>query len=164
MRKLPSAWSIVWTDNVCCAISSSAPMILFIGLAIKLTGTIPGQRGKPDIPLEPQVASMVLAGAVALILLLAAIVVRRVAWTRGLFDRGREVEASVRKVSRYRGGATLALEFELDGMAYKAQSAFRCWWNPPVFSEGMRIQVMVDPVNPKRAIPLALYGLPGATE
>jgi hypothetical protein len=67
MRKLPSPWSIIWTDNACCAITTSAPLILFIGLAVKVTDTIPGRRGGPDIPVDPEVANMVLAGAVALI-------------------------------------------------------------------------------------------------
>ena len=31
-------------------------------------------------------------------------------------------------------------------------------------SEGTRISVLVDPVNPKRAIPLALYADPGAAQ
>ena len=49
-----------------------------------------------------------------------------------------EVEASVRKVTRSS--------------------------RTPAFSEGTRISVLVDPVNPKRAIPLALYADPGAVQ
>ena len=103
VRKLPSPWSIIWTDNACCGIIASASFVLFIGLMVKLTGTIPGRRGGPDIPVDPEIASMVLACAVALILLLSAIVALRVARIRGLFDGGREVEASVRKVTYIRG-------------------------------------------------------------
>jgi hypothetical protein len=33
-----------------------------------------------------------------------------------------------------------------------------------VFSEGARIPVLVDPENPKRVVPLALYGEPGAAQ
>jgi hypothetical protein len=43
MRKLPSSWSIICTDNVCWAITTSAPLVLFIGLAVKITGTVPGR-------------------------------------------------------------------------------------------------------------------------
>ena len=164
MRKLPSPWSIIWTDNACCWITTIAPMVFLMALVIKITGTMPGGRGRPDTPVDPEVASMVLACAVALILFLSAIVARRVARIRSLFDGGREIEASVRKVKRYRGGATLKLEFELDGFPYKVSSAFRCWWRTPAFSEGTRISVLVDPVNPKRVIPLALYADPGATQ
>ncbi|MCI0631606.1 MAG: hypothetical protein L0Y44_13230 [Phycisphaerales bacterium] len=103
MRKLPSPWSIIWSDNACCGMVTTAPLVLFIGLAIKLTGTVPGRRGGPDRPVDPDVATLVLACAVGLILLLSAIVARRVARIRRLFDGGREVEASVRKLTVERG-------------------------------------------------------------
>jgi len=166
MRKLPSPWSIIWTDNACCGITTSAPVVFLMALAIKLTGTIPGSRGRPDTPVDPEIASMVLACAVALILFLSAIVAVRVARIRSLFDGGREVEACVRKVKRFRGGARLKLEFEfeLDGIPYKVSSAFLRSSRTPAFSEGTRISVLVDPVNPKRAIPLALYADPGAAQ
>ena len=157
MRKLPSAWSIIWTDRACSGIATTAPMIFLIALLIKLTGTIPGGRGKPDVPVDPAIASMVLAFAVALILFLAAIVALRVARVRRLFDEGREVEASVRKVARLRGGTKLKLEFELEGIPYTRTFAFQRWWRTPEFSEGTRIPVLVDPDHPKRAIPLAFY-------
>jgi hypothetical protein len=164
MRKLPSPWSIIWTDNACCGITTSAPVVFLMALVIKLTGTIPGSRGRPDTPVDPEIASMVLACAVALILFLSAIVAVRVARIRSLFDGGREVEACVRKVKRFRGGARLKLEFELDGIPYKVSSAFLRSSRTPAFSEGTRISVLVDPVNPKRAIPLALYADPGAAQ
>jgi hypothetical protein len=109
---------------------------------------------------------MVLACAVALILFLSAIVARRVARIRSLFDGGREVEASVQKVTYFRGGARqkLELEFDLDGIPYKVSFFFLRSSRTPAFSEGTRISVLVDPVNPKRAIPLALYGDPGAAQ
>ncbi len=165
MRKRPSPWSIIWTDNACCGIIAIAPPFLLIALLIKLTGTIPGSRGRPDTPVDPEVASMVLACAVALVLFLSAIVARRVARIRSLFDGGREVEASVRKVTYFRGGRQkLELEFELDGIPYKVSFFFLRSSRTPAFSEGTRISVLVDPVNPKRAIPLALYGDPGAAQ
>ena len=34
MRALPSPWSIIKTDNVCWAILTSAPLVLFMGLMI----------------------------------------------------------------------------------------------------------------------------------
>src|SRR5262245_7341870 len=162
MRKLPSPWSIIWTDNACWAITTSAPMVLFIALMIKFTGTIPGSRGRPDTPVDSDVASMVLAGAVALILFLSAIVALRVTRVRNLFDRGREGAASLRKVKHFRGARTkLEFEFELDGIPYKLNSTFLRWSRMPAFSEGTRISVLVDPMNPKRAIPLAAYTDPG---
>lgn len=157
MGKLPSPWSIICTDNACWGITTSTPMILFIALVIKFTGTMPGGRGKPDVPVDPEFANLVLAGAVALTLLLSAIVARRVARIRRLFEEGREVEANVREVKRFRGGSTLKLEFELNGILYKASSTFQRWLRTPAFSEGTRIRVLVDPINPKRAVPRALY-------
>ena len=162
VRKLPSPWSIIWTNNACLGFTTGALFVLFIGLMVKLTGTIPGKRGGPDTPVTPEVASMVLACAVALILFLSAIVALRVARVRNLFDQGREVEASVRKVTYIRGGARqkLELEFELSGIPYKVSFFFLRSSRTPAFSEGTRIPVLVDPANPKRAIPLALYGDP----
>src|SRR5262245_22003410 len=163
MHKAPSPWSIIWTDNACCGIATSAPMIFFIGLMTKLTGTVPGRRGGPDTPVEPAVASLVLVCAVALILLLSAIVALRVVRIRSLFDRGREVEASVRKVAYFRGARQkLELEFELYGLPCRVSFSFLRSSRTPEFSEGTRIPVLVDPENPKRVIPLALYGDPGA--
>src|SRR5262245_19673106 len=123
MRKLPSPWSIIWTDNACCGMITSASFVIFIGLMVKLTGTLPGRRGGPDIPVDPEVASMVLACAAALSLFLSAIVALRVARVRSLFDGGREVEADVRTVKRLRGGTKLKLEFALDGIPYKVTFA-----------------------------------------
>jgi hypothetical protein len=60
---------------------------------------------------------------VALVPFLSAIVALRVAGIRRLFEEGREVEASVRKVKRFRGGSTLKLEFELNGIRYKVRSS-----------------------------------------
>jgi len=137
-------------------------MLLFIGLMVKLTGTVPGRRGGPDIPVDSDGATMVLAGAIALILLLSAIVARRVARVRYVLDRGRQVHATVRKVTYFpRGGRQkLDLEFELDGLRCSVSSAFTRWPSTPAFSEGTRIAVMVDPLNPKRVIPAALYADP----
>lgn len=165
MRKLPSSWSIICTDNVCWAITTSAPLVLFIGLAVKITGTVPGRRGGPDVPVDPEFASMVLAGAVALLMFLSAIVARRVARIRSLFDEGREVEASVRKVQSFRGARQkLTLEFELNGIPYTVSFAFLRSSRTPRFSEGTQIPVLVDPANPKRVIPLELYAGPGAPQ
>ena len=117
MRRLPSPWSIIWTDNACCRITTIAPVVFLMALVIKLTGTIPGGRGRPDTPVDDEVASLVLAGAAALALFLSAIVARRVARIRSLFDEGREVEASVRRVTSFRGARQkLEFEFELDGI------------------------------------------------
>src|SRR5262245_32250409 len=125
MRKTLSAWSIIRTDNVCWAIATSAPMLLLIGLLVKLTGTVPERRGGPDIPVDPDGGTMVLAGAVALILLLSAIAARRVARVRDVFDRGRDVQATVRKVTHFRGTRErLDLEFELDGLSCTVSSGF----------------------------------------
>jgi hypothetical protein len=164
MRKQPSPWSIVSTDNACWAVTTGAAMVFFIGLMVKLTGTIPGKRGGPDMPVTPEVASMVLACAVALVLLLSAIVALRVARVRSLFDQGREVEASVRKVTYFRGARQkLELEFELYGIPHEASFSFLRSRRTPAFGEGARIPVLVDPADPKRAIPLTLYGDPGTT-
>ena len=164
MRKLPSPWSIIWTDNAYRGITIIAPVLCLMALVITLTGTIPGSRGRPDTPVDPDVASMVLACAVALILFLSATVALRVARIRSLFDGGREVEATVRKVNYFRGGAgqKLELEFELDGIPYRVSSAFLRSSRTPAFSEGTRISLLVDRVNPNCAIPLALYEDPGA--
>ena len=168
MHKLPSPWSIVSTDNPCWAIATASAMVFLIGLAVKLTGTVPGRRGGPDTPVDPEVAGMVLASAVALSLFLWVIVALRVVRVRGLFDRGREVEASVRKVRCLKGGTKLELEFELYGIPHKARFSFMRSGRTPAFSEGARISVLVDPANPKRAIPLAFYGetraRPGSAE
>jgi hypothetical protein len=158
MRKLPSPWSIVCTDNVCWAIATTAPFVFLLALVIKITGTIPGSRGRPDTPLDPGVASLVLAGAVALVLFLSAIVMLRVSRFRGLFDGGREVEASVRNVKHMRGARTqLKLEFRLEGILYTVRCTFLRSSRTPAFDEGARIPLLVDPLNPKRAVPLALY-------
>ena len=162
MRKLPSTWSIVWTDNACYQITSMAAVVFLVTLMIKLTGTLPGGRGKPDIPLDPEVASLILAYAVAGILFLSAIVARRVARIRSLFDRGLEIEASVRTVKRLRGGTTLKLELQYAGITYRVRTTFQCGSRTPSFDEGTRIPVLVDPLDPRRAIPLALYADPGA--
>jgi hypothetical protein len=163
MRKQPSPWSIVCTDNASWAIATSAAMVFFIGLMVKLTGTIPGSRGRPDTPVDPEVASMVLACAVALILFLSAIVARRVARIRSLFDGGREVEASARKVTYFRGGARQKLELEFTRTASHTRPFLFLRLLRTLFT-GTRISVLVDPVNPKRVVPLALYGDPGAAQ
>lgn len=162
MRKLPSPWSIIYTDNVCWAMFSVSPAVLFLALMVKLTGTLPGKRGGPDTPIDPAAATLVLAGAVVLLLFLAAIVAWRVARVRRLFEEGRELEASVRKVKYFRGGSSLWFQFEVNGIPYEVKSTFQRWLRPPVFNEGTRIPVMVDPASPKHAVPRALYDDPGA--
>jgi hypothetical protein len=162
MRRPPSTWSIVWTDNACYQITSISAVVFVVALLIKLTGTLPGGRGKPDIPLDPEFASLILAYAVAGILFLSAIVALRVARIRSLFDRGLEIEATVRKVKCLRGGTTLKLELQYAGITYGVRTAFQRGSRTPTFDEGTRISVLVDPLNPRRAIPLALYADPGA--
>jgi hypothetical protein len=157
MRRLPSPWSIVWTDNVCFRITTLTPWALIFALMVKLTGTLPGRRNKPDVPVDPGVASTILACAGVLALVLAGIVVLRVSRIRGLFERGREDEACVRKVKRFRGGATLKLELERAGVTHQARYTFQRWSNTPLFEEGTRVSVVVDPAHPKRVLPLALF-------
>jgi hypothetical protein len=136
-------------------------MCFGLALMVKLTGTLPGGRGKPDRPVDPEFASMLLAGAAVWLLLLAAIVAARVALVRRLFDQGEEVEATVVKVSRFRGGGSLKFEFERAGETYRVRSTFQRWARTPTFTEGTRIPVLVDRLNPKRAIPIALFADPG---
>jgi hypothetical protein len=162
MRKPPSAWSIVWTDNACYQITSIAFVVFVVALMIKLSGTLPGGRGKPDIPVDPELASLILAYAVAGILFLSAIVARRVARIRSLFDRGLEIGATVRKLKSFRGGATLHLELQHAGITYRVRTAFQRGSRTPEFEEGTRIAVLVDPLDPRRSIPLALYADPVA--
>jgi hypothetical protein len=157
MRKLPSAWSIVWTDNVSYMLTSIGPVLFVLALMIKLTGTVPGGRGKPDQPVDPEFANLVLASAAALLAFFGALVSLRVARIRSLFDSGEEVEATVRKVSRFKGGATLRLEFQRGGQAYKVRSTFKRWSQTPEFTAGDRLALLVNPANPKRAVPVALY-------
>jgi len=163
VRKPPSRWSVVYTDSTCWGVSSIASAVFLFALAVKLTGTMPGGRGKPDRPVDPQSASLILAWAAAAALFLAAIVVVRVARIRSLFAGGHEVEASVRKVTRMRGGTKLKLAFELNGVPYEVSSTFVPWWRPPEFSEGTRIPLLVDPLNPKRAVPPAVYAVTAAS-
>jgi hypothetical protein len=105
MRKLPSAWSIIRTDNACWGVTTSAPVVFFIALMIKLTGTIPGRRGGPDTPVDPEVANMVLVCAVALILFLAAIVGRRVGRIRSLPTEAASVASAWRRFAPGRRSA-----------------------------------------------------------
>ena len=162
MRKLPKTSAILWTDNVCYALTVIAPVVFVLALMIKLTGTVPGGRGKPDKPIDPEHASIVLASATAFVLFLCGIVALRVARIRSLFDSGEEVEAEVRKVKRLRGGTTLKLRFKRKGTTYDVSSTFQRCRTTPVFDEGMRIALLVDPGNPKRAVPVALYANDGS--
>lgn len=157
MRKLPSPWSIVWTDNACYVMTTFAPVLFFVALLIKLTGTVPGGRGRPDQPVDPEFANLALASTSALMLVLGAIVALRVARIRGLFDSGEKVEATVKKVSRFRGGSTLKLEYERAGTTYKVRSSFKNSSRIPTFTAGERVALLVDRMNPKRAVPAALY-------
>ena len=161
VRKLPSARSVLWTDNACYTITLIAPMFFFLALMVKLTGTVPGGRGKPDQPVDPEFATLLLASATLLALFLYAIVALRVARVRRLFDLGEEVEATVLKVSRFKGGGRLKLEFERAGTTYRVRSTFKRWATTPTFAEGNRVALLVDPSNPKRAVPVALYASPG---
>jgi len=161
MRRRPSIWSIVWTDSACWQITSIAATVFVLALLIKLTGTMPGGRGKPDVPVDPEFASRILAQAVAGVLLLSAIVARRVARIRSLFDRGLEIEATVRKVKHMRGRTMLKLELDHAGITYRVRNTFQRGWRTLTFAEGTRISVLVDPLNPKYAVPLAPYADPG---
>ena len=60
MRKLPSPWSIIWTDNAYRGITIIAPVLCLMALVITLTGTISGSRSRPDTPVDPDVASITL--------------------------------------------------------------------------------------------------------
>src|SRR5262245_16449016 len=162
MRRLPSTWSIVWTDSACWRSTSIAAVGFLVALMLKLTGRLPGGRGKPDSPIDPELASLILAYAVAGVLFLLAIVAQRVARIRSLFERGLEIEATLRKVKRTRGGTTLQLELQYAGITYRVRSAFQRGSKTPGFEVGTRIPVLVDPLNPRRAVPLALYADPGA--
>lgn len=163
MRRLPSPWSIVWTDNACYRIVSLSPVLLFFALMVKLTGTLPGGRNRPEVPVDPGVATAFLASATALVLVLTGLVALRVARVRDLFERGQEVEASVRRVKRFRGGAKLSLEFERAGTRHTARCTFQRWSKTPAFEEGTQVTVLVDPAHPRRALPLALYPAACAT-
>lgn len=160
MHKRPSVWSIVWTDDLCYKISPAIVAVLFFGLMVGFTGTLPGGRHKPDVPVSPEVAAAIVAGSVVLTLLLMWPVALRVASIRRLFEHDRRSEALLRQVKRFRGGETLKLEVELPrrGGVQKASYTLRRWASTPTFVEGTRIAVLLDPEHPKRAIPVALYG------
>jgi len=157
MRKLPSRWSIVWTDNTCYQLVVFPPGFFLFALAVKLTGTWPGGRGRPDRPVDPEFASLLLACTGGMLALLWWIVALRVARVRGLFASGEEVEATVVKVSRFRGGSTLKLEFEGAGTTYRVRSSYQGSSRIPTFTVGDRVPLLVDPMHPKRAVPVALY-------
>ena len=158
MRKLPSAWSIVWTDSTCCQLVLIAPMFFLFALMVKLTGTVPGGRGRPDRPVDPEFATLALACTGAMLAFVGAFVALRVARIRGLFDAGEEVEAMVTKVSRSKGGSTLRLEYERAGTSYRVRSSFQRSSRMPTFTAGDRVTLLVDRMNPKRAVPMVVYG------
>lgn len=157
MRKLPSPWSIVWTDNACYQMVLFPPIFFLFALVVKLTGTWPGSRGRPDRPVDPEFASLALACTGGMLAFLWSIVALRVARIRGLFDSGEEVVATVEKVSRFRGGSTLRLEYERAGTTYRVRSSFQGSSRIPTFTAGDRVSLLVDRMNPKRAVPIALY-------
>jgi hypothetical protein len=162
MRKLPSAKSIVWTDNACNTMTTLAPVVFLLALLVKLTGTVPGGRGRPDQPVTPEFANLLLASAATLVMILGVFVVLRVRRIWNLFDVGEEVEATVKKVLRFRGGARLKFEYEHGGTTYTAHAAFKRSSTTPEFEVGARIALLVDRLRPKRAVPLALYQAPQA--
>ena len=153
----------MWTDNAC-YLMVVYPLVCFLfALAVKLTGTLPGSRGRPDHPVDPRFASLALACTGGMLALLWSRVARRVARIRSLFDSGEEVEATVRKVSRFRGGCTLKLEYEHAGTTFRVRSSFQRWRRTPRFTAGERVSLLVDRMNPKRAVPTALYTNAGDT-
>jgi hypothetical protein len=81
----------------------------------------------------------------------------RVARIRGLYDSGDEVEATALKVSRHRRGARLSLEYEHAGMTYRLRTSFLGSSRLATLTAGDRVSLLVDPMNPKRAVPIALY-------
>jgi len=157
VRPPPPTRSILWTDPLCYQLTTLAPAVLLLALLVKLTGSVPGRRGGPDQPVDPATATWVLVGGIAVVLILSALVALRIARVRRLFDAGVEVEATVRKVSRFRGGSTLRLEFRHRGETRRARAAFQRWSRSPVFEEGMRLSLLVDPDHPRRVVPVAFY-------
>ena len=157
MRALPSPWTILRTDNRSYQLTWLGTVCLVLALLVKLTGTVPGGHGRPDRPVDPGVANLVLASAAALTALLGSIVALRVARIRGLLDSGDEVEAEVRKVSRFRGGARLALEFERDGRTHRVRWTYQRWSRTPIFVAGMRV-VARRSGEPRRAVPVDARG------
>lgn len=164
MRKLPSPWSIVWTDKACYPMLLAPLMFFLFALAVKLTGTWPGSHGRPDRPVDPEVANLALACTGGLMVLLWSLVALRIARIRSLFDSGQEVEATIRKVKRFRGGWTLELEYEHAGTTYRVRSSFQNSSRTPGFTAGDRVSLLVDRMNPKRAVLTALYANDGDTK
>jgi hypothetical protein len=157
MRTPPSRWSIVWTDNACYQMVVFPPGFFLFALMVKLTGTWPGGRGRPNQPVDPEFANLFLVCTSGMLAFLWSIIALRVARIRDLFDSGEEVEATVAKVSRFRGGSTLKLEYELEGTTYRVRSSFQGSSRIPTFTVGDRIVLLVDGMHPKRAVPIALY-------
>jgi len=158
------AQTLRWTDlNFTCPLARSrgdaqAPVALLDRVdRQRLTGTWPGGRGRPDQPVDPEFASLLLACTGGVLALLWLIVALRVARIRSLFDSGEELEARVEKVSRFRGGSTLKLGYELAGTTYRVRSSFQGSSRIPTFTVGDHVSLLVDPMNPKRAVPIALY-------
>jgi len=157
MRQPPRTRSIFWTESACYPLVCVAVAILLLTLGVKVTGTLPGRRGRPGTPVDPETASWILSGGIAAALALSAIAARRVARVRRLFEDGHQVEATVEKVLRYRGGSTLRLEFSQRGEVRRARAKYVRWRQTPSFEQGMRISLLVDRDDPRRVVPLALY-------
>ena len=88
------------------------------------------------------------------------IVFLRVMRIRGLFESGEEIEATVKKVSRSRGGTTLKLEYRRAGTTHEIPSSIQRGSRIPTFTSGTQISLLVDPLRPRRAVPVALYASP----
>lgn len=158
MRKLPSAWSIVWTDSTCYQLALIAPTFFLFALLVKLTGTVPGSRGRPDRPVDPAFALLALACTGAFLAFAGTFLTLRVRRIRALFEAGEEVEATVAKVSRWKGGSKLALRYERSGTAREVRTSFQRSARIPEFAVGDRVTLLVERRNPRNAVPIVVYG------
>ncbi|MCI0587468.1 MAG: hypothetical protein L0323_11570 [Planctomycetes bacterium] len=139
------------------------PMVAFgivlfaFSLLVWITGRMPGGRGRPARPVDPEEARAFLSVAALLMASLCAIAGLRAWRIRGLFEVGDVVQATVERVTYAKGTSRVRFDYEHRGTRCSLRRSIRKSARARALKPGDSLAILVDPDRPRRVVLAELY-------
>ena len=155
MRRLPSARSIVWTDEIA-LIAAILPIVSVVLGVVAGAGLLPDRHGGGFVPAEH--ASIFYAIAALGLVAGVAIIGWRVGKIRAAFAIGREVPGRIVKITAFKDRAYVRYEYQVGSRTITARHFVHQTKAMKALREGQAVTIVVNARSPGDGFVLELFG------
>lgn len=155
---------IIKNDYLAFLCAVGGPIMLAIAIFGGIFGFVPRARFFGVNEVDPATVRIYFAIALVLTLALFSVLAQRFNRIERMVHKGEPTTARIVFVRFFRDRGRMEYEYEHGENVYRAGTAIMKNKDTRDFAPGQEIEVMIDPDNPGKAIPVALYTETRATQ